>query len=300
MITRRGRTAASVRSRSRAPAFGSVGIVGLGLLGGSLALALRRAWPSVVIVGVDRRAVITKALAVGAIDRGSSRLSFLAGVDLVVLAAPVAENVRLLRRLSSILGPAAIVTDVGSTKRAIARAAARRPGLAFVGGHPMAGTTSSGIDAADPTLFRGRPWVLTTDTAKPSAVRRIAALARAVGAHPVAISAAEHDRVAAFVSHLPQLVASILMGVVGDSIGAPGLRLAGPGLRDTTRLTASPAAMWEEICRANADHIREALGLMIERLAALKSGRQSGRVLSCTFTTAQAWRRILERTASSS
>jgi prephenate dehydrogenase len=300
MTTRRGRTAAPVRSRPRVPAFGSIGIVGLGLIGGSLALALRRAWPSAVIVGVDRRAVVTKALAAGAIDQGGSRLALLASVDLVVLAAPVAENVRLLRRLASILGPAAIVTDVGSTKRAIARAAARQRGLAFVGGHPMAGATTSGIDAADATLFRGRPWVLTTDTAEPSAVRRIAALARAVGARPVVMSAADHDRVAAFVSHLPQLVASVLMGVVGDSIGAPGLRLAGPGLRDTTRLAASPTALWKGICRANRDHIDAALGLMIERLVALRSGRLSGRVLSHTFTTAQAWRRTLERTASSS
>jgi prephenate dehydrogenase len=281
-------------SGPRAPAFGTIGIVGLGLIGGSLALALRRAWPSVVIVGVDRGAVIRKALALGAIDRGSSRLAALSGVELVVLAAPVEENIRLLGRLGVILRETAIVTDVGSTKRVIVRAAARRRRLVFVGGHPMAGTARSGIDAADPDLFRGRRWVLTTDTGNALAVRRVVALVRAVGAEPVMLPAEDHDRFVAFVSHLPQVVASVLMRVVGDAVGASGLSLAGPGLRDTTRLAASQPAMWQDISRTNPDYISEALTRLLEALAALTDPRDLAQALGSVFKSAIAWRAVLE------
>jgi prephenate dehydrogenase len=223
----------------------------------------------------------------------------LAEVDLVVLAAPVLTNIERLAELPDALDGSAVVTDVGSTKRAMLDAARRLPDrLAFIGGHPLAGAARAGISFASPDLFRHRPWVLT-----PGAETRDADLARleqfigALGARPMAMTPDEHDRVLSWVSHLPQLVASSLMRVVGDAVGSAGLELAGRGLRDTTRLASSPPHVWIDICRTNGDLIRAALDRVIGELQELRSGIADPDVVASVFDAAARWRDALTEKA---
>ncbi|HEY6509559.1 MAG TPA: prephenate dehydrogenase/arogenate dehydrogenase family protein, partial [Vicinamibacterales bacterium] len=209
-----------------APPFGSVAIVGVGLIGGSIALGIRERWPSVRVFGVDRPAVLAHAAGSGALDKALSSVAELPGVELVILAAPVRQNARLLTELPAHVRQSAIVTDVGGTKRDMQKAAAVvGPSLQFVGGHPIGGAEHGGFGFARPDLFRGRPWILTPTAADADAdaVRRLTRLAEGLGARPVTMDAAEHDRVMAFVSHLPQLATSALMEVIGSAVQGEGL-----------------------------------------------------------------------------
>jgi prephenate dehydrogenase len=272
--------------------FERMAIVGLGLIGGSIALAARRARAAAVIVGVDNEAVLRNALARGVVDVASERLDIVAGADLVILAAPVQENVKLIREVARYVSTATIMTDVGSTKRATVEAAASLKGsLTFVGGHPIAGAASCGIDSAAADLFGGRPWVLTADARTPrQALTRLCAFVRALGAEPHVMSAAEHDRVLAFTSHLPQLASSVLMRVAGEGAGDAGLALAGPGLVDTTRLAESSYGMWRDICATNADNIRVALDELIASLDRLRAHIAAPEPLEQIFREARMWR----------
>ncbi len=272
--------------------FERVAVVGLGLIGGSIALAARRARSAAVIVGVDNEAVLHNALARGVVDLASERLDIVTGADLVILAAPVHENLKLVREVVPFVSPAALVTDVGSTKRAIVEAASALKGsLTFVGGHPVAGAASSGIDSATADLFTGRPWVLTADAGTPrEAVTRLCAFVRALGAEPHTMSAAEHDRVLAFTSHLPQLASSALMRVIGNGAGERGLELAGPGLMDTTRLAESSVEMWRDICATNADNISVALEELIGTLDRLRAHITDPGPLEQVLSEARMWR----------
>jgi len=272
--------------------FKRLAIVGLGLIGASVAMAARRARSVTAIVGVDNAAVLHKALARGVVDGASERLDIVTGADLVILAAPVQENVRLIREVARYVSADAIVTDVGSTKRAAVEAAADLGrSLTFVGGHPIAGAAACGIDSASADLFAGRPWVLTADGhTPPEALARLCAFARAVGAEPHVMSAAEHDRVLAFTSHLPQLASSVLMRVAGEGAGESGLALAGPGLVDTTRLAESSFGMWRDICLTNADNIRVALDELIGALDGLRAYVDAPEPLERIFSEAQTWR----------
>jgi len=276
------------------PPFTSVAIVGLGLIGGSVALGIRERWPGVRIVGVDRAAVL--AHAADTIDRGVESISEIGEPDLVVLAAPVRQNVALLAELATRrLRQETVVTDVGGTKRDIVEAARQAsPCLTFVGGHPIGGAERGGFSFAHPKLFDGRPWILTPDAdTSLRALAAVEALARGLGARPTTMSAAEHDRLMAFVSHLPQLTASALMHVAGASTSGSGLRLAGRGLVDTTRLASSPADVWVDICGSNADAIGEALDHLISRLMKLRADLKRGEVVAETFVDAAHWRNEL-------
>jgi prephenate dehydrogenase len=279
------------------PPFARVGIVGLGLVGGSLGLACRRAWPSCLVVGVDRNDVLEQAMVRYAIDVGADDLGMLAGVDLVVLAAPVEANRSLLAQLERHVEGEALVTDVGSTKRAMITAAAALPErLRFVGGHPLAGAARAGIEYGGADLFLGRPWFLTPGPGAPAeSVERLSALVRGVGAQPEVIGAEAHDRLMAALSQLPQLVGSALMAVVGERAGEDALAWAGRGLRDTTRLASSPAHVWADVCATNADEIGAALDALVAVLTALRVDLPEGRVLQDLFGRAHHWREILER-----
>jgi prephenate dehydrogenase len=235
-----------------------VSIVGLGLIGGSLAMALRRA--GYTVVGFDRPRVRARARAKGAVHVAASSLSEAAEAEVVILAAPPVANLQLLRRLARRLPADAVVTDVGSVKVPICREA-RRLGLAtFVGGHPMAGNEGSGFAAADAGLFKGRPWVLATDGASRDALRKVTALARAVEARPTRMRARVHDRTVAFLSHLPQLAAwALLEAAQRDRVVRRHLAAAGPGFRDMTRLARSPRLLWREILGQNHAEVRRAL-----------------------------------------
>lgn len=266
---------------SEAP-FRSVAIAGLGLIGGSIALALRERWPSIRVTGVDTPAVLAHVQGSGVLDHAVTAVSEIDAVDLLVLAAPVHENEALLEKLSAVpQSRAALVTDVGGTKRSIV-AAATRLGLGdrFIGGHPLGGGERGGFAFARPDLFAGRAWIFTPadDAGADAAVaaragERLDALTRFVsglGARASTMDAAAHDRLMAYVSHLPQLAASALMDVVGAQVTADGLRLAGRGLVDTTRLSSSPVNVWRDICDTNADAIGTALDDLIARLQVLR------------------------------
>lgn len=261
-------------------------------MGGSLALAAREAWPSGLVIGVDDKDVLERAMVQHAIDVAADDLVVIAEADLIVLAAPVEENISLLGRLDDVVPGPAVVTDLGSTKRAIVEAARTLPPrFTFVGGHPLAGAARAGIEHARADLFHGRPWILTPgrdDLAQ--TIERLFAFVAGLGASPRLMSPEAHDRLLAFLSHLPQLTASALMRIVGEEAGADGLSLAGRGLADTTRLASSPARIWREVCATNADHIGDALDRLIEDLRALRADLQQGDVLERVFAAAAEWK----------
>jgi len=277
------------------PIFNRIGIVGLGLIGGSIALAARQLWPSALVIGVDNKGVLETAMRLHAIDVAADDLVVLAEADLVILAAPVRQNLALLGKIAAHIPGEAVITDTGSTKRDIVDAAqVLPPRLTFVGGHPLGGAAFGGLEHARPDLFRKRPWIFTPGSGSPpSAVEKLTAFASALGSTPVNMTAEEHDRLLAFLSHLPQLAASALMEVVGGAIGAEGLSLAGRGLVDTTRLASSPADIWRDIAASNADQIGPALDALIAVLQSLRGDLHSGTRIGDVFAGAARWREEL-------
>jgi prephenate dehydrogenase len=275
-----------------APIFSKIGIVGLGLIGGSIALASRQIWPTSLVIAVDNKDVLETAMRLHAVDVAADDLTVLAEADLVVLSAPVRQNLALMGQLDEYVQTRAVVTDTGGTKRAIVRAARQLPSrFSFVGGHPLGGAAASGLEHARPDIFTGRPWVLTPAGHTPGdAIDKVASFARALGAVPRILDAAAHDRVLAFISHLPQLTASALMQVVGDAVGNEGLALAGRGLVDTTRLASSRPGIWRDIAATNADELGAALDLLIALLQDLRGDLAVGEHLADVFTGAGRWR----------
>lgn len=276
--------------------FRRIGIVGVGLIGGSLAFATRRAFPDAVVVGVDRDDVTLVARQLGAIHQGGPGADALAGCELVVLAAPVRQNLQVLPSLAQHVTGPAIVTDVGSTKRATIGAARGLPGrLTFIGGHPLAGAARGGLEASRADLFERRTWLLTPVAGTPApSLERLSSFIEAIGATPVVIDPAVHDRVLAYTSHLPQLTASALMHVVGDSVGDAGLRWSGAGLADTTRVAASPADIWGDICATNEDELLPALDRLIETLQDLRDRLSRDESIVTLFESARRWRARLK------
>jgi prephenate dehydrogenase len=260
-----------VRKRARARGRPTVAIIGLGLIGGSLARALSRAgYP---IIGVDRPSVVRRARAARAVTGTADPEEAARLADVVVLAAPPAENIRLLRRMARAGRPGLVLTDVGSVKGLIVREADRL-GLDFVGGHPMAGNEGSGFGASAATLFRGRSWIVCPGRhAGSRAVAAIRQLARAVGARPVRMEPAEHDRAVAFLSHVPQLVSWALRDAArADPVARRRLSVAGPGFAGMTRLAASPPALWEGILAQNRGETARALAAFARALSRRRRG----------------------------
>src|SRR3954453_4806344 len=281
------------------PIFQRIGIVGLGLIGGSIALAARELWPASLVVAVDNKDVLETAMRLHAIDVAADDLIVLAEVDLVILAAPVRQNRAILDQLDEYVRQPAVVTDTGSTKREIVKAAASLPPrVTFIGGGPPGGAAAGGLEPARTDLFRGRPWLFTPATdAAGDALEKLLEFARALGAEPRVIGVNAHDRLLAYLSHLPQLTASALMQVVGAEVGADGLALAGRGLLDTTRLASSPAEIWKDIAATNADEIGPALDTFIALLQELRAELTSGDRLDEVFRAASSWREGLVRQA---
>ena len=283
------------RRPAQTPIFQKVGIIGLGLIGGSIALAARQIWPASLVIGVDNKDVLETAMRLHAIDVAADDPYILAEADLVILAAPVRQNIELLSVLEDNVTQPAVVTDVGSTKRAIVEAArALPPRFVFIGGHPLGGAAQAGLEYARPDLFEGRPWLLTPSTDQGDAVEKLSAFVKALGAEPRIVDVATHDRLLAFLSHLPQLTASALMTVVGDAVGAQGLALSGKGLADTTRLASSPAEIWRDITATNADEIGPALDALIAVLQDLRRDLPKGDRLHDVFADAARWRATLK------
>jgi prephenate dehydrogenase len=285
------------QEREAEPIFQKIGIVGLGLIGGSIALAARQLWPGALVVGVDGKDVLETAMRMHAIDVAADEPFVLSEADLVILAAPIRQNLSLLPLLDENVPAPAIVTDTGSTKRAIVEAArALPPRFTFIGGHPLAGAARGGLGNARPDLFRGRPWLFTPPLGRADeAVEKLGRFVRALGAVPQTIEPESHDRLLAFVSHLPQLTASALMRAVGEAVGEEGLALGGRGLVDTTRLAESPASIWRDIAATNADQLAPALNLLIDLLRELRDDLARGERLADVFTAAKRWREVLKK-----
>ena len=276
--------------------FERIAVVGFGLIGASIALAARARWPSALLIAVDRKDVIETAMRMHAADVGGDDLVMVAEADLVILAAPVRANIRILSELSAHVPGEAVVTDVGSTKRQVTAAAGALPArLPFIGGHPLAGAATGGIDAARPELFTGRPWILTPSADHRETLDRLASFITGLGARVRLMTPDAHDSVVAYLSHLPQIAASALMHLVGEHAGAEGLALAGRGLRDTTRLASSPVDIWRDIAATNQDNIDHAIDELVEILLRLKANTPGATdALGTTFDSAAHWKRVLE------
>ena len=257
--------------------FERISIIGVGLIGGSLGLALRRTGFTGEIIGVSRPQTIEQAIAMGVVDRGVDYEHLADGVgsaDLVVVCSPIQHIIDILPQVMAAVPAGALVTDAGSTKRAIVEAAlgAGRTVAIFLGGHPMAGSEKSGVTAADPFLFQNAIYILVPDERVPEPLHHgLRDLVRSIGARVLELSADTHDTVVAAISHLPQLLATSLVEMVGhldeDSDEAAFLALAAGGFRDMTRIASSPyAPVWQDICGTNADRIRAMVQRYIEAL----------------------------------
>jgi prephenate dehydrogenase len=272
------------------PIFEKIGIVGLGLIGGSIALKARELWPASLVIAVDNKDVLETAMRLHAIDVAADDLIVLAECDVVFLAAPVRQNIALLADLDENVRTSAVITDTGSTKREIVAASKTLPPrFTFVGGHPLAGAARGGLEHARADLFQGRPWLLTAHS------ESLESFIRAIGAEPKVVGVEAHDRLLAYLSHLPQLTASALMDVVGEAVGQDGLALAGRGLADTTRLASSPADIWRDIAASNADEIGPALDVLIACLEELRRDLRDGDRLAEVFDSAARWREHIKR-----
>jgi prephenate dehydrogenase len=266
--------------------FQRVGIIGVGLIGGSLGLALKRASSRTHVRGFGRRKErLEIALRMGAIDDYST--SAIAGFDdrdLVVLATPVDHILGTLAHLGGILSPATVVTDVGSTKRAVCdKAWATLPaGVEFVGGHPVAGREVTGVENSQAEIFVSAPYVLCSQPGSDSSsLDRMLQLVERIGARALVMSPEQHDLAIAWVSHLPQLVSTALANAVSDCDAG----VAGSGLRDMLRLAGSRYSIWESILGTNRDMVDEALAGFIRELERVR-GRLAAGSLAEEFDTA--------------
>ncbi|MCL5671367.1 MAG: prephenate dehydrogenase/arogenate dehydrogenase family protein [Acidobacteria bacterium] len=276
------------------PFFKRISIIGLGLIGGSWALALKNLGHPAHRVGYDRPEVLSQALASEAVNEAAKDLpSAVRNADLVILATPVGAILDMLGQLQQHLSPRALVTDVGSTKRLICqRAKELISGKAvFLGGHPLAGKENSGFTHADATIFENVCYALTPSSGEHMNDGRAKAFVRlleSLGARPYVTDAASHDLAVAYLSHLPQLLSSGLASMVADELTEKRLplELAGTGFRDLTRLADSPYGLWRDICLTNIENIQSGIEAMIQKLESIKT-HLSDRELERTFAEAR-------------
>jgi prephenate dehydrogenase len=277
-----------------------VTIVGLGLVGGSWGLALRKTGFRGRRVGHDRQEVLERALKAGAVDEGATDFGrAVANADLVILATPVGTILELLPLTARQAPPGALTTDVGSTKRLISERAREvfTGGRLFLGGHPLTGKERSGFEEAEAGLFQGARYALTPlvpDHMNDPRVGAFSRLVESVGARPLTCDPARHDRAMAFLSHLPQLLSTGLASLISERAGADFIppEFAASGFRDATRLAESPYSVWRDICLTNSENIQEALDLVIAKLETMKSTLR-GQELKREFEAARELRRRL-------
>ena len=281
-----------------------IAILGTGLLGTSAGLALRAAGYSGTITGWNRGADGAQtALAAKAIDSiVADPLQAARESDVTVLAVPIYATLDLMEQLGPVLGCDHLVTDVGSTKRKICEAAARlfntRDRAAFLPGHPMAGKERGGAALGDADLFRGAVWLFTDDPAAERSAHSAALVkgwrewVAAMGSKTIDLDPVRHDELVAWVSHLPQFVATALSALLQEEVGdAPELKdVGGRGLREMTRLGASPFSMWRDIAYTNTEAVQAALLALEQRLAHLRENLRTP-VLRDEFEQANRFRR---------
>jgi prephenate dehydrogenase len=253
-----------------------LGIAGVGLIGGSIALRARAA--GATVIGFDRDPeTLRAAVAAGALDDTVPDVTALAGrCRIVAIALPVDVTIDVLAATPALNGPD-LVFDVASVKAPVVQAA--RGLERFVGSHPLAGREKGGFGAADATLFEGRTWAIAP-ARDPGAQGLLEELVANLGAHPLVVPAAEHDRLVAVTSHLPQLLSVALaahLAAAGDA-DPRVYDLCGPGIRSMLRLARSDAALWAPIAQANASALAEALRAVSTELAATAAGLEAGRL----------------------
>ena len=256
----------------------NLAIVGVGMMGGSLALALRERGLARRIVGIDRsESALDLARERGAIDAGTTDIAAgIAGADVIVFATPVHLLPDLLKMIAPLVRPDALITDIGSVKGRIAAVGEGLFGPRFVGGHPMAGSEKSGFAAAKANLFEGAAWAIVRaapfafETDEPA--RRLAGLVSALGANPIPMEAERHDRIVALVSHLPHLLSFAFAGAVNQNPDAElARRMAGGSYRDILRVSAADPELWRGIFRENRAALLDALAAWETELANLKA-----------------------------
>jgi prephenate dehydrogenase len=273
-----------------------VTLVGVGLLGGSIGLAIRAAGSAVRRVGVGRRmSSLDKALAYDAVDEVTLDMADgVADADLVIVCTPIGVMASMFERMAPHLPPGCIVTDVGSTKAEVVRIARRSlPKRArFVGSHPIAGSEKTSVEFARADLFQNAVCVVTpTKHTDPTAIRDVAAFWRAIGGRPVVTSPARHDRALARVSHLPHAVAAALV----LQAGAEDLRFAGTGFADTSRIASGDPGLWRDIFGTNRQATLRALAAFQRELTRFRAALEAGdgaavsRWLERAKTRREAW-----------
>jgi prephenate dehydrogenase len=265
--------------------FKQVTIVGTGLIGGSLGLALKKRRLAGRIVGCDRAPVLERARDCGAIDSGAvNAADAVRGSDLVVLATPVLAILDHIERLGPALPPRTLITDVGSTKAEIAKRAAksfgRGAGQRFLAGHPMAGKEQAGVDYADADLFEGAAWLFTPlprQNVNAGMCGEFLHCVEKLGAKVAVLEPADHDRFCAWISHLPQMISTALAATLVDEFGedAPILDIGGRALRELTRISGSPYSMWRDVAITNKENLGRALLKLEQRLAHIRENLDS-------------------------
>ncbi len=256
--------------------FNRLAIVGIGLIGGSFGLAVRRANLAREIVGVARRQnTLEKAVELGACDWATSDLAEAAkGADLVLLAPPVGQMESICRAIAPLVAQGALVTDAGSTKARIVESCEPLFKRAhFIGGHPMAGSEQTGVEAARAALFEKATWILTpTERTDAEALARLTAIIERIGARLVAMNAARHDEVLALTSHLPHMTAAALMQTLARRLSVDEAKpMVAGGWRDATRIAAGGSEMWRDIALANRGALLSALDDLSEDLAQFRA-----------------------------
>ena len=275
-------------------------IIGTGLIGGSLALALRRKKFAGRIIGCDREAILEKAHDCGAIDEGTVEPGdAVRGSDVVVLAAPVLAILDLIQRLAPALPAHVLLTDVGSTKSLVVECASKvlgkNAGQRFLAGHPMAGKETSGVEFADAELFHRAVWFFTpleNQNMHDGLIGEYLGWIDHIGARVAMMPADEHDRLCAWISHVPQMMSTALAAALVEEFGehAPLLPAGGRALQERTRISASPYSMWRDVAISNKKNLADALWKVEQRLAHIRENLTT-RVLAEEFDQAHALRK---------
>jgi prephenate dehydrogenase len=252
-------------------------IVGTGLIGGSLGLAVKQSGFSGTIIGCDKRAVLDIAQSSGAIDRAEADLErAIAGSEVVIFATPVGCILSQMEAMAALVPPATLITDAGSTKQKLVERAYElfgdKAAERFLPGHPMAGKEVGGIEHADANLFRDAVWLITpVDPDRPSTSRQLEylELLRSIGARVMTMDAERHDRLCAWISHLPQMIATALASALREELGDDEAvtQIGGRALREMTRIAHSPYSMWRDIALTNTQNIEDAMQRFEQQLA---------------------------------
>lgn len=260
-----------------------VGIIGLGLIGGSLALALKNKYKGEVYVyGYDvSKEAVEKALSAGAIDEELKSAGEVAQAsELTVVATPLESIEEVLRTIGAFQGPESVITDVCSLKKKVVELSQRLLQYPenFIGGHPMAGSEKGGFDAAHHEIFLGRPYIITpTESTAEKAIKEAHWLIKSIGAKPVTLSAEEHDLAVAFNSHLTHVISwAIVSLALKDRTAEVAARFGGPSYRDMTRVSMSSPSLWSNILSENREKVLKAIDLFAEELRSFREAISTG------------------------